>query len=165
MPLEPLDPLAFPITPEERQASKVKAAQRQIDHLYRSSLNVPGKQAVAELDANRAAAWQSSVLQNGAANVGGVKPPAAYYKDTFGRVYTRGFISIPEGFPYDGVLWNYGVGYRPAYEEEFSLIASSGFEGGTIWASVTVKLSGDVTLQYGGSIENVPLSVIEFRTF
>lgn len=119
--------------------------------------------AQAELDANRAATWQTPSLAAGYSNGSAPRAPAAYYQDTFGRVYTRGTVLVPEGASSGDVLFTYATGYRPVYEHEFALITGA-FEGSPISARGVVQTDGDLVLNFVGAFESLPLDIIEFRT-
>jgi hypothetical protein len=160
--MSPIDPRQMPVTVEDRQADRFAALERRLAVLERTSLNVPGILAQAELQANRDAAWQPAALVGGFANVTGAAP-AAYYKDTFGRVYVRGRVSVPGSTPYGATIFTLATGYRPLYEHDFQALAGS-VEDIPNWATIRVAPSGAVTLLYGGTIEQVPLDAVQFRT-
>lgn len=154
MTLDPIDPTYMAVTPQAKTASDIKVLARRLAVLERKSLNVPGAAALAELEANRAAEWQTPTLLNGFTNHGGGYTPVAYYKDTFGRVYLRGTVSYSGVAPV--VIFSLDEGYRPLYTHSFATPRA---------ADVEVRADGDVVLMTlpSGATE-VFLDQISFRT-
>lgn len=100
-----------------------------VAEMERQTLGVAKAQAAkanAELDTNRAAAWQSVALLNGYTDVG--IAPFGYYRDSFGRVYFRGRIQAPSPPPAAGALmFVVAANYKPAYHELL------GFGSDAVW--------------------------------
>jgi hypothetical protein len=156
-----IDPRYLPATPEAAAAADAAAVRRRVAAIERRSLNT----AQAELDANRVAAWQTPSLVNGFANFGGSKAPAGYYKDTFGRVYLRGVVTVSAGddLARPKTIFTLATGYRPIYEHEF--VVAYPFAGSLQSVGIRVKPDGAVQLSEGGAAASgVPFDSIAFRT-
>lgn len=118
--------------------------------------------AQAELDANRDAEWQAATLVNGFSNAGAGYAPAAFYKDTFGRVFVRGRVS--QGGTFAPVtIFTLPAGFRPVYRHEFP--TSAVYADSVTRSVVTVETSGAVMLTEGDAGFGFPvnLDIVQFR--
>lgn len=153
----PIDPRRVPLTAEARSADRFAAHERRLARLERTT---PGYNT-----ANVAAAWQTATLVNGFGNFGSGRASASYYKDTFGRVYMRGLVSVAAGD--DGLrpktIFTLATGFRPAFVEDF--VVAYPFADGIQTMGITVTTGGVVQLTYAGAAASgVPLNGISFRT-
>ncbi len=117
--------------------------------LDRSSLSVLVRQGQSSLSSGP---WIAPTLLNSWVNFGGAFAAAGYYRDPLGIVRLKGLVN---GGVAGSIIFNLPVGYRPAAQHIFAVIANNAI------GRVDVR-TGDVFFDTGSSAF-VSLSGISFR--
>jgi len=99
-------------------------------------------------------------FQNSWDNIGGGDAVAAFYKDSFGRVYIKGHVDTGAS---GTAVFTLPQDYRPSEIVEFTCHTTSGGGGSGGHSYAVITTDGDVTLTMSGTSIDVSMDNISFR--